>query len=383
MAKRDYYEVLGVARDASEEEIKKAYRKLARQYHPDVNKDDPQAEARFKEINEAYKVLSHPEARQRYDRYGHAAFDPSAAGVGGGQAAGDPFGGFAGMDFDDIFEMFFGGGRRRGARGPQRGADLRYDLEIDLREAAAGVRKEIEVPRTEVCPHCHGNRAEPGTPIRTCPECRGSGEIRQARQTIFGQFVNVHTCPRCRGEGKRPETPCKACRGRGLVDRLRRISVQIPAGIEDGMQVRLPGEGEAGSRGGPPGDLYVFVTVREDPVFRRTGDDLRCEVPISFVQAALGDEVMVPTLESTAKLKIPEGTQTGTVFRMRGLGMPSVRGGGRGDLLVSVRVVTPKRLTPAQRDLLREFARAGDDAAGSEKTLFDRVRHAFGGRGGT
>lgn len=381
MAKRDYYEVLGVERNASEDEIKKAYRKQARQNHPDVNKDDPQAESRFKEINEAYKVLSHPEARARYDQYGHAAFDPAAAG-GGGAPGADPFGGgFGAVDFDDIFDMFFGGGRRR-RTGPERGADLRYDLELEFREAAFGVEKEIEVPRTEECAHCRGNGAEPGTPIRTCPDCRGTGELRQARQTVFGQFVNVQTCPRCRGEGKRAEKPCQECRGRGAVHRLRRLPVRIPAGVEDGMQVRLPGEGEAGGRGGPPGDLYVYVVVRPDPVFRRSQNDLRCEVPISFAQAALGDEIAVPTLEGTAKLKIPEGTQTGTLFRLRGLGVPSVHGHGRGDLLVAVRVATPKRLTPRQRELLREFAGDAGEEGDQEKGLFERMKEAFGGRSG-
>lgn len=384
MAKRDYYEVLGVSRDADEQEIKKAYRRLARQYHPDVNKDDPDAEAKFKEISEAYQVLSNPQTRAQYDRFGHAAFEQGGAGAGAGGA--DPFGGFGGFGgfegFDDIFDMFFGGGTgRRRSSGPRRGADLRYDLELDFEEAAFGVETEISVPRTETCDHCHGKRAEPGTPVRDCPQCGGSGEVRQVRQTAFGRFINVQTCGRCRGEGKVFETPCRVCRGAGTVHRERRIKVKIPAGVDDGYRVRLSGEGEAGERGGPPGDLYVFITVRPHEFFRREQNDVYCEVPISFVQAALGDEIEVPTLEGKTTLKIPEGTQGGTRFRLRGLGIPDPRGYGRGDQYVTVRVVTPTRLTPRQRELLREFARAGGEKVEGEKGLFDRVREAFKGHG--
>lgn len=379
MAKRDYYEVLGVSRDADEQEIKKAYRRLARQYHPDVNKDDPDAEAKFKEISEAYQVLSNPQTRAQYDRFGHAAFEGPAGGGGAGAGGGgfDPFGGFADLGFEDIFDAFFGGGGRRRARGPVRGADLRYDLELDFEEAAFGIETEISVPRVEVCPHCHGNKAEPGTPIRTCPECGGTGEVRRVQQTPLGRLVNVHTCPRCRGEGQTVETACRECRGAGVVRRTRRIRVKVPAGIEDGQRIRLAGEGEAGERGGPPGDLYVFVTVRPHPFFRREGRDIHCEVPISFVQAALGDEIEVPTLEGTATLKIPEGTQTGTVFRMRGKGVPDVRGFGRGDQYVTVKVVTPTHLTDEQRDLLRRFARAGGEQPQGERGFFNRMRDAF------
>lgn len=383
MAKRDYYEVLGVARDADEQEIKKAYRRLARQYHPDVNKDDPDAEAKFKEISEAYQVLSDPQARAQYDRFGHAAFEQ---GGGAGAGGADPFGGFGGFGgfegFDDIFDVFFGGGTgRRRPSGPRRGADLRYDLELDFKEAAFGVETEITVPRMETCDHCHGNRAEPGTPIRDCPQCGGSGEVRQVRQTAFGRFINVQPCGRCRGEGKVIETPCRACRGAGTVHRERRIKVKIPAGVDDGYRVRLSGEGEAGERGGSPGDLYVFISVRPHEFFRRERSDVHCEVPISFVQAALGDEIEVPTLEGKTTLKIPEGTQGGTRFRLRGLGIPDPRGYGRGDQYVTVRVVTPTRLTAKQRELLREFARAGGEKVESEKGLFDRVREAFKGHG--
>lgn len=381
MAKRDYYEVLGVSRDASEEEIKKAYRRLARRYHPDVNKDDPEAEAKFKEISEAYKVLSDPKARAQYDRFGHAAFDGA-----GGQGAGgfDPFGDFGGFGgfggFDDIFDMFFGGaGEARRRSAPRKGADLRYDLELSFEQAAFGFETEIELPRTEVCGHCHGSRAEPGTAVRDCPQCGGRGEVRESRQTAFGRFVSVHPCPRCRGEGKVIETPCRECRGSGVVSRRRKIKVKIPAGVDSGFRLRLAGEGEAGERGGPPGDLYIYITVREHEFFRREGNDVHCEVPVSFVQAALGDEIEVPTLSGTVKLKIPEGTQTGTRFRLRGQGIPDPRGYGRGDQYVSVRVVTPTRLTSRQKELLREFARAGGDGAPEEKSFFGRVKDALKG----
>lgn len=375
MAKRDYYEVLGVSKDASEQDIKKAYRRLARQYHPDVNKDDPDAEAKFKEIGEAYKVLTNAEARTQYDQYGHAAFERGGAAGGGG---GDPFGGFEG--FDDIFDMFFGGGggRRRGNAARQ-GADLRYDLEMDFEEAAFGLETEIVVPRTEKCDHCHGNQAEPGTPIKECPECGGTGEVRQARQTAFGRFVNVAPCHRCRGEGKIVETPCKECHGAGVVRKQRNLKVKIPAGVADGHRVRLTGEGEAGERGGPPGDLYVFISVRPHEFFRRDGNHVICEVPISFTQAALGDEIEVPTLQGTAKLKVPEGTQSGTRFRLKGHGIPDVRGYGRGDQYVVAQVVTPTRMTSKQREILKEFARVGGDQIEGEKGFIDRVKEALKG----
>ena len=280
MTGRDYYEVLGVDRGASAEEIKKAYRRLARKYHPDVNKDDPQAAEKFKEISAAYAVLSDPEKRAAYDRMGHAAFEQAQT-TGG--AGGGPFGGFEGFggfgDFGglgDLFDMFFGGemGRRSARRAPRRGADLRYDLEIDFTEAVFGGQKEIVVPRIEVCPRCNGTRAEPGTPIDTCPQCGGTGEIRHSRSTAFGQFINVSTCPRCGGEGRTPRTFCTQCGGQGRVRQTRRLTVKIPAGVDDGFRLRLAGEGEAGDPGAPPGDLYVFLSVRPHPVFERVGDDI-------------------------------------------------------------------------------------------------------------
>ncbi len=388
LAQRDYYEVLGVSRDASPEEIKKAYRRLARQLHPDVNKDDPQAAEKFKEVAEAYRVLSDPEARAKYDRFGHAAFEQAQTGPGGAEGGGfGPFGagGFGGFeDLEEIFDMFFGGGRRQAAReAPRRGADLRYDLELSLEEAAFGTTVTVEVPRWEICPDCRGDGAEPGTPIRPCVQCGGTGELRQVRNTPLGRFVNVQPCPRCGGQGRRPETPCHTCRGHGRVHRIRKLEgIRIPPGVDDGTRVRVPGEGEAGERGAPPGDLYLFISVKKHPFFEREGDDLHCEVPISFVQAALGDELEVPSLDGKRlTLRIPEGTQTGTVFRLRGEGVPRVRGQGRGDLLVRVKVVTPSRLTPRQRELLQEFARAGSEDGGV-KSFFSRFK-ASGQRAGS
>lgn len=393
MATRDYYEILGVSRDASEQEIKKAYRRLARKYHPDVNKDDPDAESKFKEISEAYRVLSDPNLRQQYDRFGHDAFEQAArGGAGPGGGGFDPFGGFGGFDdLGDIFDMFFGGGegRRRSRTAARRGADLRYDLEIDFKEAAFGTKVNIQVPRDEICEHCQGARFEPGTGVERCPQCNGTGEVRQVRQTPFGRFMNVHTCPRCHGEGEIIRTPCSRCMGRGTQRRTRTLTVEIPAGVEDGQRLKLAGEGEAGERGGPPGDLYVYLTVRPHEFFERRGYDIYCEIPISFVQAALGDEVEVPTLEGHAKLRIPEGTQSGALLRLRGQGIPRLRGHGRGDQFVRVRVVTPTKLNAKQREALLAFAAAGGEAipktsespeTPESKSFFHRVRDALGGR---
>lgn len=393
---RDYYEVLGVDRGASADEIKKAYRRLARKYHPDVNKDDPQAAEKFKEISAAYAVLSDPEKRAAYDSMGHAAYEQAQA-TGG--AGGGPFGGFEGFggfgDFGnlgDLFDMFFGGemGRRATRRAPRRGSDLRYDLEIDFTEAVFGVQKEIVVPRIETCPRCDGTRAEPGTPVDTCPQCGGTGEIRQSRATAFGQFINVSTCPRCGGEGRTPRTLCTQCGGQGRVRQTRRLTVKIPAGVDDGFRLRLAGEGEAGDPGAPPGDLYVFLSVRPHPVFERVGDDIVSKMTIRFTQAALGAEVPVETLDGPVTLKIPPGTQTGTAFRLRGRGVPRMRRGGRGDHLVRVEIEVPTRLTPRQRELLEALERLerGEDPGvraqsgerREEKNLFDRVRDAISGR---
>lgn len=379
MAKRDYYEILGVDRSATADEIKKAYRRLARKYHPDVNKDDPKAEEKFKEIAEAYRVLSDEESRRRYDQFGHAAFDGEAGGGAGpgGFDFGSPF-----DDLGDIFDMFFGGmgtRTRRYQQGPVRGADLRYDLEISFEDAVFGTEVDIDVPRYETCPHCHGSRAEPGTPINTCPQCNGTGEIRHVSQTAFGQFVNVRTCPNCGGEGRVVTQVCSECNGEGRVYRTRKIHVKIPPGVDDGYRLRVSGEGEAGLRGGPAGDLYVYVTVRPHELFTRQGNDIYIEVPISFAQAALGAEIEVPTLDGTVKLKIPEGTQTGTTFRLRNKGVPYVRGYGRGDQHVRVKVVTPRNLTPKQREAIERLAEAFDEDIKKPqgKSFFDKMRDAL------
>lgn len=373
MAKRDYYEVLGLSQGASQDEIKKAYRRLARQYHPDVNKD-ADAEDTFKEINEAYRVLSDEQQRAKYDQHGHAAFE------NGGMGSGD-FGGFGGFDdIGDIFDMFFGGGAGggRSASRPRRGADLRYDMTIEFEEAAFGAEKTIEVPRTETCPHCHGNQAEPGTPIKTCPDCNGSGVVRTVQQTPFGQMASNRTCSRCGGEGKTYEKPCSECHGSGLVRKVRSVTVKIPAGIDDGQVVRVAGRGEAGAKGGPPGDLQIVVRVKPHKVFRREGNNVICDLPVTIVQAALGDEVDVPTLEGPVNMRIPEGTQSGKTFRLRGKGITDVHGYGRGDQLVNVRLVTPTKLTARQKELLREFAESrGESNPEEAKSFFERVKDAL------
>jgi len=374
LAKRDYYEVLGVSRDASEEEIKKAYRRLARKYHPDVNKSEG-AEERFKEINEAYAVLGDQERRAKYDQFGHAAFEGGAdqGGFGG-------FGGFPGFeDLGDLFsDLFFGGFGGRPSQRPRRGADIHYDLTISFEEAAFGLETTVEVPRTVVCDRCHGNQAEPGTPIINCPDCQGTGQMRYVQNTPLGQFATTRTCTRCRGEGKIFETPCRECQGAGTVRRTSRLKVKIPTGIDSGQYVRLSGQGEAGYRGGPPGDLLIVVHVRPHELFTREGNNVLCEIPISFVQAALGDEVDVPTLEGSVKLRVPEGTQTGRTFRLRGKGIQDVRGYGRGDQLVTLRVVTPTKLTARQKELLREFAKAsGEEVQTGNKGFFERMKDAL------
>lgn len=375
MSKRDYYEVLGVPRDADENTIKSAYRKLARQHHPDVNKSED-AEERFKEINEAYEVLSDGDKRAAYDRFGHAA---AQGGFGG---SGQGFGGFSG-GFGDIFEEFFGGfggGMRSAQRGPVRGNDLRYDLEITFQEAVFGVEKEIEVPRQEMCPQCQGSGAEPGTkPIR-CPQCNGTGEVRRAQQTILGQFVSVTTCPRCNGEREIATTPCTNCRGQRRVNVTRKLAVSIPAGVDDGMRIRLAGEGEPGERGGPPGSLFVVLRVQPHPLFQRQDNDILLELPVNIVQATLGAEVEVPTLDGPSKLTIPSGTQHGAVFRLRGKGVPILRSSRRGDQLVAVRVVVPEKLNDKQKKLLKELGESlGLESLGKDnRSLFEKLLDAVG-----
>lgn len=375
MSKRDYYEVLGVGRDAQPEEIKRAYRKLARKYHPDFNPGNPGAEENFKEVQEAYDVLGDPQKRARYDRFGHQA--EAFGGFGRQGGVGADFG------FEDIFESFFGGFGGSTARrrpGPERGADLRYDLKITLEEAFHGPEKEIFVPRTEVCPECKGTRCRGGARPETCPSCGGSGQQQFTRSTVFGRFMSVQPCGQCHGEGTIVLDPCPRCRAQGRVVIERRIAVKIPPGVDNGSRLRISGGGEAGLRGGSPGDLYVFISVRSHKRFQREGDDIVFELPVSMTQAALGTELKAPTLDGSEILRIPEGTQPGAVFRLRGKGMPRLRGGGRGDQRVLVKVAIPKRLNTREKQLLQELASLrGEKSGGSEKGLIDRMKDALGG----
>ncbi|MBN1581485.1 MAG: molecular chaperone DnaJ [Anaerolineae bacterium] len=372
-SKRDYYQVLGVSRDATTDELRKAYRRLARQYHPDINKE-VDAEEQFKEINEAYEVLSDQDKRARYNRFGHAGVQGNAGDAGG-------FGGF-GFGVEDIFESFFGGGmRRESAKSrPQRGQDLRYDLEISFREAIFGCEKELEVPRYESCPTCQGSGAKPGTtPIR-CSECNGTGEIRHVQRSVFGSFVNVTSCPRCSGTGEEIPTPCTECDGRKKVRRTRKLSVRIPPGVDNGTQIRLTGEGEYGTLGGPPGNLYVFISVEAHEFFVRRDNDIILELSINVAQAALGDQVKIPTIDGEEDLAIPAGTQSGTIKRLKAHGVPFLRRPGRGDQLVMITVETPKKLTPKQEQLFLELGETlGKEAIRpQEKGFFDRVKEALG-----
>lgn len=378
MSKRDYYEVLGVGRDAGEEEIKKAYRRLARQYHPDVNKE-PDAEAKFKEVKEAYEVLSDSQKRAAYDRYGHAATDGSMGGAGGFGGFGGGFGDMGG--FGDIFDMFFGtGGARRNPNAPKRGADLQYNLTIEFKDAVFGMETDITIPRTEDCDECSGTGAKKGTKPETCSTCRGTGQQEFVQNTAFGRIVNRRVCPTCGGQGQVIREKCNACRGTGKVKKQRKIHIKIPAGVDDGAQLRVAGEGEAGSRGGPPGDLYVVLNVKPHEYFEREGEDLYCEVPLTFAQAALGDEIEVPTLTEKVKLKIPPGTQTHTYFRLKGKGVPRLRGYGQGDQHVKVVVVTPTNLNEEQKRLLRELASlGGEQTGGQDESLFGRMKRAIRG----
>ena len=336
-AKRDYYETLGVNKSADKEAIKRAYRKLAKKYHPDTNAGNPHAEEMFKDVTEAYNVLSDEKKRKLYDEFGFAGLQEGFSEEAARQAAQGGFGGFGGGGMDDIFDMFFGGqGRGRGGReaGPQRGADLRFDMEITFEEAAFGVEKEINLYRDETCDHCHGDGAEPGSKVETCPECHGSGYVRFTQNTMFGQMVNERPCSKCHGEGKIISNPCKECRGKGTVKKNKRLKVKIPAGVDNGSRLRVSGEGEAGAKGGQSGDLYVYLYVKPHKFFERDGTTVLCEVPVNIVQATLGAEIKVPTLDGQVTVKVPEGTQPGKVLRLKGKGIPSLRGGQRGDQLV-------------------------------------------------
>jgi len=371
--KRDYYEVLGVARSASDDDLKKAYRRLAVQCHPDRNPGDKHAEERFKEVNEAYQVLSDPEKRVQYDRFGHAAFQGPQAG-----------GGFGGFDFSqgfedvfsDIFGDFFGTGRGRARSRTRRGDDLRYDLEIEFEEAARGTEKTVKIARLALCEACKGTRSRDGSGSRTCPNCRGTGQVR----TQQGFFSISTTCGSCRGEGSIISDPCPKCQGQGRVRKLQALSVRIPPGVDNGSRLKLRGEGEAGFASGPAGDLYVVIHVREHPMFTRQDNEVVVEVPVSFPQAALGVEIEVPTLDGKVKLKLPAGTQSGKVFRLKGKGFVDLHGYGRGDELVRVVVETPRRLSARQRELLEEFAKvSGEDVTHPlSKGFVDKIKEMFG-----
>ncbi len=381
MSKRDYYEVLGVSKTATQDELKKAYRKLARKYHPDLNKDNPEAAEKFKECNEAYSVLSDEQKRAQYDQFGPEAFENGGMGGGAGAGGFGGFGGFGGSGMEDIFDMFFGGqgrGGRSNNAGPQRGADLRFDLEISFEEAAFGVEKEISLKRAEKCEHCHGEGAEPGSKVETCPDCHGSGYVRFTQNTMFGQMVNERPCSKCHGEGKIISNPCHECHGTGTVKKTKKLKVKIPAGVDNGSRLRVGGEGEAGVKGGPSGDLYVYLYVKPHKFFERDGTTVLCEVPINIVQATLGAEIKVPTLDGQVIMKVPEGTQPGRVMRLKGKGIPSLRGGSRGDQLVRMKVVVPTRLTEKQKDALQKFADISKDNINpEEKSFLNKVKDFF------
>ena len=367
--KRDYYEVLGVGREASQDDIKKAYRKLALKFHPDRNPGDKQAEDKFKEASEAAKVLGNQEARAQYDRFGHAAFDQAQ--------------GFPGFDFtagfEDLFSDFFGDflgvGRGRSRTRARRGDDLRYDLEITFEEAAFGCEKQLAIPRLGVCKTCEGNGTKGGSAPRQCPSCRGTGQMRFQQ----GFFSIAKTCSQCAGRGSVISDPCADCGGAGRVRITQNLNVRIPAGVDTGSRLKLRGEGEAGTTGGPAGDLYVMIGVREHSIFGREGNDVVCEIPVAFPQLALGAEIEVPTLEEKTSVKIPAGTQSGTIFRLKGKGIPDLQGYGRGDQLVRVHVEIPKKLSAKQRELLEEFAREGGNSVGPlAKGFLDKVKEMFG-----
>lgn len=371
--KRDFYEVLGVKKGASEDELKKAYRKLAKENHPDLHPGDKECEARFKEINEAYEVLSDPDKRAKYDQFGHAAFDPSQGfGGGGGFGGFEGFGGFGDI-FSDIFGggFGFGGGGGRNPNAPRKGDNLRATVNIKFEEAAFGVKKDVFVSKIEQCPDCKGTGCAEGTTAEVCPDCKGTGTVMSTKRTPFGMVQSSEQCPKCKGRGKIIHSPCKSCRGMGSVRRQHKVSVSIPAGIDDGQTISLKGQGNAGLNGGPAGDLLITVLVQPHARFERDGASILLDQEISFAQAALGAEVEVPTLDGKVKLNIPEGTQTGTTFRLKGKGVPFLRNGGRGDQFVTVNVAVPRGMTSAQKDALRQYAETMGETV-EQKNIFGK-----------
>ena len=374
--KRDYYEVLGVSRGASEDEIKKAYKKMARKYHPDLNPGDKSAEEKFKEVNEAYEVLSDADKKARYDQYGHAGVDPNfgAGGFGGGFDGGFDFG-----DLGDIFGSFFGGGfgggRRTNPNAPQRGESIRMSIAISFEEAAFGCEKEVTVERYEACDTCHGSGCAPGTSPEVCPDCHGTGTVQVRRQTPMGVFATSSPCPKCGGKGRIIHQPCKDCRGSGMMRKKKTIQASIPAGIDNGQTISIRGQGNAGRNGGPAGDLLITITVRPHELFRREGTSVLCEAPITFTQAVLGAELEIPTIDGKVKYTLPEGTQSGTTFRLKGKGIPSINGRGRGDQYVTVYIETPRNLNKEQKEALKKFAAAmGEDEASGQKPFFKKFK---------
>jgi molecular chaperone DnaJ len=367
--KRDYYEILGVGRGASTEDLKRAFRRLAMQYHPDRNQGDVTAAERFKEANEAYQVLSDPQKRRSYDMFGHAGIDPAAAGAG--------FGDFEGFGFGDIFNTFFGAGGTRTRGRSVRGDDLRYDMTVTFEEAFEGAEKEIEVPRLATCEICSGTGAEPGSTTETCTTCGGSGQVRRQAQSIFGAVVNITSCPSCGGEGRITQNPCHGCHGQGRAEQRRRLRVKIPRGVDTGSQIRLIGEGAAGYRSGPPGDLYIVLRVRTHPQLKRQDDDVVYELPVNIAQATLGDRIEVPTLDGPVELSVPAGTQYGQTFRLHGRGMPNVRHGRRGDQFVVVQVVVPRDLTPEQKSHLQKIGGLTGKPEKLSRSFFQKLRDAI------
>ena len=384
--KRDYYEVLGVQKGCSEDELKKAYRKAAKQYHPDLHPGDAEAEAKFKEVNEAYEVLSDSDKRARYDQFGHAGVDPNYGAGGAGGGFGGGFGGFG--DLGDIFGDLFGGGfgggfggatRTRDPNGPIRGRDVGYDLPLSFLEAALGCKKQIKISRLETCAECSGKGTAKGTSPETCPDCGGSGQVRTQRRTPFGVIQSMGACTKCGGKGKIIRDPCKKCKGLGRVRITKTLEVSVPAGIDNGQTFILRGQGDHGVNGGPAGDVQVTVSVRPDPTFERDGFDVWCDIPLTFAQAALGDEITVPTIDGKAKYTVPEGTQNGTVFRLRGKGIPYINGRDKGDQYVRVQIEVPRNLSGKQKDALKNFdATMNDKNYEKRKSFFDRFKDMAG-----